>query len=108
MCQPSHLTEIAVIIDWSSPMKHTVKATWMRGGTSKCWVFERSELDVPGFTTDEVLLRLFGSPDPRQIDGVGGGSSTTSKAVILQPSDEPGVDVEYTFAQVGIDQAVVD
>ena len=80
----------------------------MRGGTSKCWVFERSELDVPGFTTDEVLLRLFGSPDPRQIDGVGGGSSTTSKAVILQPSDEPGVDVEYTFAQVGIGQAVVD
>jgi len=95
-------------IDWFSPMKHTVKATWMRGGTSKCWVFERSELDVPGFTTDEVLLRLFGSPDPRQIDGVGGGSSTTSKAVILSPSDEPGIDVEYTFAQVGIDQAVVD
>ncbi|WP_255372329.1 PrpF domain-containing protein [Glutamicibacter sp. 0426] len=89
-------------------MKHTVKATWMRGGTSKCWVFERSALEVPGFTTDEVLLRLFGSPDPRQIDGVGGGSSTTSKAVILSPSEEPGVDVDYTFAQVGIDQAVVD
>ncbi|MGO4295352.1 PrpF domain-containing protein [Glutamicibacter sp. MCAF14] len=89
-------------------MKHTVKATWMRGGTSKCWVFERSALEVPGFTTDEVLLRLFGSPDPRQIDGVGGGSSTTSKAVILSPSEEPGVDVDYTFAQVGIEQAVVD
>ncbi len=80
----------------------------MRGGTSKCWVFERSELEVAGFTVDEVLLRLFGSPDPRQIDGIGGGSSTTSKAVILTPSTEPGIDVEYTFAQVGIDQAVVD
>ncbi|MGH3654410.1 PrpF domain-containing protein [Glutamicibacter sp.] len=89
-------------------MKHTVKATWMRGGTSKCWVFERSALEVPGFTVDEVLLRLFGSPDPRQIDGVGGGSSTTSKAVILSPSDQPGVDIDYTFAQVGIEQGVVD
>jgi len=80
----------------------------MRGGTSKCWVFEKSALQVPGYTTDEVLLRLFGSPDSRQIDGVGGGSSTTSKAVILEPSQEPGIDVEYTFAQVGIDQPVVD
>ena len=80
----------------------------MRGGTSKCWVFERSALQIPGFTVDEVLLRLFGSPDPRQIDGVGGGSSTTSKAVILSPSSEPGIDVDYTFAQVGIEQAVVD
>lgn len=80
----------------------------MRGGTSKCWVFERSELEVPGFTMDEVLLRLFGSPDPRQIDGVGGGSSTTSKAVILSPSTDPDVDVDYTFAQVGIEQPVVD
>lgn len=80
----------------------------MRGGTSKCWVFERRELEVPGFTIDQVLLRLFGSPDPRQIDGVGGGSSTTSKAVILSPSTDPDVDVDYTFAQVGIEQAVVD
>ncbi|WP_242632506.1 PrpF domain-containing protein [Arthrobacter sp. S41] len=89
-------------------MKQAVTATWMRGGTSKCWVFEKSALQVPGYTTDEVLLRLFGSPDSRQIDGVGGGSSTTSKAVILEPSQEPGIDVEYTFAEVGIDQAVVD
>ncbi|MCW4465358.1 hypothetical protein OK351_07570 [Glutamicibacter sp. MNS18] len=91
-----------------SSIKRQVKATWMRGGTSKCWVFERRELQIPGFTLDEVLLRLFGSPDPRQIDGVGGGSSTTSKAVILSPSSEPGIDVDYTFAQVGIEQAVVD
>lgn len=80
----------------------------MRGGTSKCWVFERQDLKIPGYTEDDILLRLFGSPDPRQIDGVGGGSSTTSKAVILEPSQVSGIDVDYTFAQVGIEQAVVD
>lgn len=80
----------------------------MRGGTSKCWVFERDQLNIPGYTVDEVLLRLFGSPDSRQIDGVGGGTSTTSKAVILSPSKEPDADVDYTFAQVGIDEGRVD
>lgn len=85
-----------------------VASTWMRGGTSKCWVFEREELDVPGWTLDAVLLRLFGSPDPRQIDGVGGATSTTSKAVILSKSLDGIVDVDYTFAQVQIDRAEVD
>jgi 2-methylaconitate cis-trans-isomerase PrpF len=85
-----------------------VPATWMRGGTSKCWVFRRADLDVPGRTLDATLLGLFGSPDPRQLDGVGGATSTTSKAVILSPSDRPDIDVEYTFAQVGIDEAKVD
>ena len=85
-----------------------IPATWMRGGTSKCWVFRRDDLDVPGLTVDEVLLRLYGSPDLRQVDGVGGGTSTTSKAVILTPSSRPDIDVDYTFAQVGIDEAKVD
>jgi 2-methylaconitate cis-trans-isomerase PrpF len=57
---------------------------------------------------DEVLLRLFGSPDHRQIDGVGGGTSTTSKAVILSRSVSADADVDYTFAQVGIDEQRVD
>lgn len=85
-----------------------IAATWMRGGTSKCWVIERTELDVDGRNLDELLLRLFGSPDPRQVDGVGGGTSTTSKAVILSPATDDSADVDYTFAQVGIDQPVVD
>ena len=85
-----------------------ITATWMRGGTSKCWVFTRSDLEVAGRSVDEVLLRLYGSPDARQIDGVGGGTSTTCKAVILSPSDSPDYDVDYTFAQVGIDEAKVD
>jgi 2-methylaconitate cis-trans-isomerase PrpF len=80
----------------------------MRGGTSKCWVFERQDLDVEGLSVDEVLLRTFGSPDHRQVDGVGGGTSTTSKAVILEPSTSDDLDVEYTFAQVGIEEAKVD
>lgn len=85
-----------------------IPATWMRGGTSKCWVFEWDHLQVPGKTVDEVLLRLFGSPDNRQIDGVGGGTSTTSKAVILSRSVSAEVDVDYTFAQVGVDEQKVD
>lgn len=85
-----------------------IPATWMRGGTSKCWVFDRSDLSVPGRTTDDVLLRLYGSPDPRQIDGVGGATSTTSKAVVLSPSLRDDVDVEYSFAQVGITDGRVD
>jgi 2-methylaconitate cis-trans-isomerase PrpF len=85
-----------------------IDATWMRGGTSKCWVFRREDLCIPDLSVDEVLLRLYGSPDHRQVDGVGGGTSTTSKAVILAPSTDPEVDVEYTFAQVGIEEAKVD
>ena len=53
-------------------------ATWMRGGTSKCWVFDRADLDDLGLDTAAVLLRAFGSPDPRQVDGVGGATSTVS------------------------------
>lgn len=85
-----------------------IPATWMRGGTSKCWVFESDTLDVPGWSVDEVLLRLYGSPDSRQVDGVGGATSTTSKAVLLASSSRPGVDVDYTFAQVGITDGRVD
>ena len=85
-----------------------VPAVWMRGGTSKCWVFLEEDLQHPTLSVDEILLRLFGSPDSRQVDGVGGGTSTTSKAVILRRSDQPGVAVDYTFAQVGISEPRVD
>lgn len=85
-----------------------IQAEWMRGGTSKCWVFETDHLDLTRISLDELLPRLFGSPDQRQIDGVGGATSTTSKAVILHQSADPDVDVEFTFAQVGIEEATVD
>lgn len=85
-----------------------VPAVLMRGGTSKCWVFDERELSRLGADRDRVLLRVYGSPDPRQIDGVGGATSTTSKAVLLAPSSRPGVDVDYTFGQVGIAEERVD
>lgn len=56
-----------------------IKATWMRGGTSKCWVFERHELEQDAMRIDDILLRAFGSPDERQLDGVGGGTSPPVK-----------------------------
>jgi 2-methylaconitate cis-trans-isomerase PrpF len=85
----------------------TIRATLVRGGTSKCWVFDAEELDRLPLSYDEVLLGAYGSPDMRQIDGVGGATSTTSKALIIRPAHEPH-DVEYTFAQVGIEDAEVE
>jgi hypothetical protein len=85
-----------------------IEAEWMRGGTSKCWVFETEHLSETGTSPDVLLPRLFGSPDHRQIDGVGGATSTTSKAMILHRPAGDDVDVEFTFAQVGIEEAAVD
>ncbi|MEV7662083.1 PrpF domain-containing protein [Paenarthrobacter sp. NPDC089316] len=85
-----------------------IEAEWMRGGTSKCWVFETDTLAETSMDLDQLLPRLFGSPDSRQIDGVGGATSTTSKAMILKRPSDPSVDVEFTFAQVGIEEAAVD
>lgn len=85
-----------------------IEAEWMRGGTSKCWVFETDHLERAGANLDDLLPRLFGSPDSRQIDGVGGATSTTSKAMILSRPADHDVDVEFTFAQVGIEEASVD
>jgi 2-methylaconitate cis-trans-isomerase PrpF len=80
----------------------------MRGGTSKCVVVESSDLPADRMARDEILLRVFGSPDARQIDGIGGATASTSKAIIIEPDDGSSWDVAYTFAQVGIDQALVD
>ncbi|MEU5838232.1 PrpF domain-containing protein [Streptomyces diacarni] len=89
-------------------MMMNLQAEWMRGGTSKCWVFESENLAQTEISLDDLLPWLYGSPDSRQIDGVGGATSTTSKAVILHRSADPLIDVEYTFAQVGIEEATVD
>jgi len=84
-----------------------IQAEWMRGGTSKCWVFDAGHLNS-GTSLDALLPRVFGSPDSRQIDGVGGATSTTSKAMILHRPDGGDIDVDFTFAQVGIEEATVD
>lgn len=91
-----------------------VKATYMRGGTSKGTFFKLSDLpercQVAGEARDKFLLRVVGSPDPygKQIDGLGNGSSSTSKVVILSKSDQPDHDVNYLFGQVSIDKPMID
>lgn len=95
-------------------MQTSVKATYMRGGTSKGTFFNLTDLpercQVAGFARDNFLLRVVGSPDPygKQIDGLGNGSSSTSKVVILSKSDVAGHDVNYLFGQVAIDKAMID
>jgi 2-methylaconitate isomerase len=91
-----------------------IPATYMRGGTSKGVFFRLQDLpqaaQVPGAARDALLLRLIGSPDPygKQIDGMGGATSSTSKAVILAKSTREGHDVDYLFGQVAIDKPFVD
>ncbi|MGW3960999.1 PrpF domain-containing protein [Amycolatopsis sp. NPDC005003] len=74
----------------------------IRGGTSKCWIFDHDDVTATGADVDALLLAAFNAADPRQIDGVGGASSTTSKAAIVRTPARPGDPVEYAFAQVGI------
>mgnify|MGYP002737661315 CR=1 FL=1 len=91
-----------------------IPATYMRGGTSKGVFFRLQDLpaaaQVPGAARDALLLRVIGSPDPygKQIDGMGGATSSTSKSVIVSPSTRPDHDVDYLFGQVSIDKAFVD
>lgn len=80
----------------------------MRGGTSKGAFFLARDLPRNEPLRDRVLLAVMGSPDPRQIDGLGGADPLTSKVAIVRPSSRPGVDVDYLFAQVNVDKAVVD
>jgi probable AcnD-accessory protein PrpF len=91
-----------------------IPATYMRGGTSKGVFFRLEDLpaaaQVAGKARDALLLRVIGSPDPygKQIDGMGGATSSTSKTVILSKSARPDHDVDYLFGQVSIDTAFVD
>lgn len=91
-----------------------IPATYMRGGTSKGVFFKLTDLpeaaQVHGAVRDAILLRVIGSPDPyaKQIDGMGGATSSTSKTVILSKSTQPDHDVDYLFGQVSIDKAFVD
>jgi len=91
-----------------------IPATHMRGGTSKGVFFKLSDLppgaQVPGASRDRLMQRVIGSPDPygKQIDGMGGATSSTSKTVIIGKSSRPGHDVDYLFGQVSIDTDFVD
>jgi 2-methylaconitate isomerase len=80
----------------------------MRGGTSKGVFCHLGDLPTDPAERDRLLLRLMGSPDPMQLDGLGGTHSSTSKVMAVGPAARPGADVDYLFAQVAIDEAVVD
>ena len=84
-----------------------IRAMQMRGGTSKGLYFLASDLPADPAARDDLLLRVMGSPDPRQIDGVGGAHPLTSKVAVVSPSVQPGVDVDYLFLQVMVDKAIV-
>ncbi|MCB9957478.1 MAG: 4-oxalomesaconate tautomerase [Rhodospirillaceae bacterium] len=80
---------------------------WMRGGTSKGGYFLADDLPADTAARDAFLLGVMGSPDPRQIDGLGGADPLTSKVAVVSRSKRPGVDVDYLFLQVFVDRAVV-
>lgn len=84
-----------------------IPCLWMRGGTSKGGYFLADDLPSAADERDALLLRIMGSPDARQIDGMGGADPLTSKVAVIQPSRRDGVDVDYLFLQVAVDQAQV-
>src|ERR1700722_9417457 len=84
-----------------------VRCMVMRGGTSKGAYFLSGDLPAGPAERDDLLLRIMGSPDPRQVDGIGGAHPLTSKVAVLSPSQLPGVDVDYLFLQVMVGQPIV-
>lgn len=80
---------------------------WMRGGTSKGGYFLADDLPADAAERDAFLLRVMGSPDPRQIDGMGGADPLTSKIAVVRKSAREGIDVDYLFLQVFVDKALV-
>jgi 2-methylaconitate cis-trans-isomerase PrpF len=87
-----------------------IRAVYMRGGTSRCLVFHERDLPPAGRERDRILLAAIGSPDPygRQLNGIGGGISSLSKACIIGPPTHPDAQVDYTFAQIEVKVASVD
>ncbi|MBF5091154.1 4-oxalomesaconate tautomerase [Novosphingobium sp. NBM11] len=86
---------------------HSAPCMWMRGGTSKGGYFLKEDLPVDTAARDAFLLGVMGSPDPRQIDGMGGADPLTSKVAVVAKSTREGIDVDYLFLQVFVDQAIV-
>lgn len=89
-------------------MQKAIKTLLMRGGTSKGPFFLASDLPADKEMRDKTLLAIMGSPDRRQIDGLGGANPLTSKVGIVSKGTEPGVDLNFLFAQVVVDKALVD
>ena len=92
----------------SNARQTAIPCTLMRGGTSKGPFFLATDLPADTALRDRILLAVMGSPDPRQIDGVGGAEPLTSKVAIVSKSTRPNVDVDYLFAQVSVEKPLVD
>lgn len=88
-------------------MTDGIRCMWMRGGTSKGGYFLAGDLPADVAARDAALLGIMGSPDIRQIDGMGGADPLTSKVAVVQASERDGVDVDYLFLQVFVDQPIV-
>ena len=88
-------------------MSEGIRCMWMRGGTSKGGYFLKSDLPADTAARDAFLLGMMGSPDPRQIDGLGGADPLTSKVAVVSKSERDDADVDYLFLQVFVDQAIV-
>ncbi len=86
---------------------NSARCMWMRGGTSKGGFFLKDDLPAEIEARDAFLLRVMGSPDPRQIDGMGGADPLTSKVAVVSKSEREGIDVDYLFLQVFVDKAIV-
>ena len=84
-----------------------IRCMWMRGGTSKGGYFLKDDLPQDTAARDAFLLAMMGSPDPVQIDGMGGADPLTSKVAVVSKSAREGIDVDYLFLQVFVDQAIV-
>ncbi|GAB3268519.1 PrpF domain-containing protein [Sinomonas notoginsengisoli] len=88
-----------------------LRGHWYRGGTSKCWLFDADDVARHATSPEGIqglLADAFGAADARQLDGVGGGTSTTSKAAVVRPTPGGPADLEYLFAQVGIGDSSVE
>lgn len=91
-----------------STLQHGLEGRLIRGGTSKGFFTAPDRLPADPDVRDELILELFGSPDPLQVDGLGGSHTHTSKLMLVRESDRPDADVAYEYAQVGISNPTVD
>ena len=89
-------------------IQELIRCTIMRGGTSKGIFFHRNDLPQDKALRDKVIMRVFGAPDPREIDGIGGAELLTSKVAVIGPSTRPDCDVDYLFGQVSMVEPMID
>jgi 2-methylaconitate cis-trans-isomerase PrpF len=89
-------------------IQELIRCTIMRGGTSKAIFFQRNDLPKEQALRDKVIRRVFGAPDPREIDGLGGADALTSKVAIIGPPTREDCDVDYLFGQVNLVEPMID